>query len=92
LLGNYRENEREKSNFDQVLLLIVFSRVLISALRILFNFLETNCFTVIEFLSFVMEFMVEKEYYERQFATLKSFEEVDTLMETDTICEEDDEK
>jgi len=47
---------------------------------------------VIEFLSFVMEFMVEKEYYERQFATLKSFEEVDTLTETDTICEEEDEK
>ncbi|KAJ7009502.1 hypothetical protein NC653_000251 [Populus alba x Populus x berolinensis] len=34
----------------------------------------------------------EKEYYERQFATLKSFEEVDTLMETDTIDEEDDEE
>jgi hypothetical protein len=47
---------------------------------------------VIEFLSVVVEFIEEKEYYERQFATLKSFEEVDTLMETDTICEEDDEK
>jgi hypothetical protein len=39
-----------------------------------------------------MEFMVEKEYYERQFATLKSFEEVDTLMETNTMDEEDDEE
>ncbi|KAG6787607.1 hypothetical protein POTOM_003649 [Populus tomentosa] len=50
------------------------------------------CFTVIEFLSVVVEFIEEKEYYERQFATLKSFEEVDTLMETNTIDEEDDEE
>ncbi|KAF9686482.1 hypothetical protein SADUNF_Sadunf03G0163300 [Salix dunnii] len=34
----------------------------------------------------------EKEYYERQFATLKSFQEVDTLMTTDAINEEDDEE
>lgn len=34
----------------------------------------------------------EKEYYEKQFATLKSFQEVDTLMTTDTIDEEDDEE
>jgi hypothetical protein len=47
---------------------------------------------VIEFLSVVVEFIEEKEYYERQFATLKSFEEVDTLMETNTIDEEDDEE
>jgi hypothetical protein len=45
---------------------------------------------VIEFLSVVVEFIEEKEYYERQFATLKSFEEVDTLMETNTMDEEDD--
>jgi hypothetical protein len=47
---------------------------------------------VIEFLSVVVEFIEEKEYYERQFATLKSFEEVDTLMETNTMDEEDDEE
>lgn len=47
---------------------------------------------MIEFLSVVVEFIEEKEYYERQFATLKSFEEVDTLMETNTIDEEDDEE
>ncbi|KAH8512419.1 hypothetical protein Peur_056391 [Populus x canadensis] len=34
----------------------------------------------------------EKEYYEKQFATLKSFQEVDTLMTTDTIDEEDDQE
>ncbi|KAJ6934735.1 hypothetical protein NC651_009664 [Populus alba x Populus x berolinensis] len=34
----------------------------------------------------------EKEYYEKQFATLKSFQDVDTLMTTDTIDEEDDEE
>ncbi|KAJ9183113.1 hypothetical protein P3X46_007020 [Hevea brasiliensis] len=34
----------------------------------------------------------EKEYYERQFATLKSFEEVDSLDLDDTIDEEDDEE
>lgn len=47
---------------------------------------------MIEFLSVVVEFIEEKEYYERQFATLKSFEEVDTLMKTNTIDEEDDEE
>ena len=47
---------------------------------------------MIEFLSVVVEFIEEKEYYERQFATLKSFEEVDTLMETNTMDEEDDEE
>ncbi|CAI9106810.1 OLC1v1006036C1 [Oldenlandia corymbosa var. corymbosa] len=31
----------------------------------------------------------EKEYYERQFSTLKSFEEVDAIMETDSLDEED---
>lgn len=31
----------------------------------------------------------EKEYYERQIATLKSFEEVDSLMTSDSIDEED---
>lgn len=30
----------------------------------------------------------EQDYYERQFATLKSFEEVDGLMVTDSIDEE----
>ncbi|KAF9688634.1 hypothetical protein SADUNF_Sadunf01G0008700 [Salix dunnii] len=50
------------------------------------------CFAVIEFLSVVVKFIEEKEYYERQFATLKSFEEVDTLMATDTVNEEDDEE
>uniref|UniRef100_A0A6N2KFW6 Uncharacterized protein n=1 Tax=Salix viminalis TaxID=40686 RepID=A0A6N2KFW6_SALVM len=34
----------------------------------------------------------EKEYYERQFETLRSFQEVDTLMTTDAIDEEDDEE
>ncbi|KAL5765171.1 hypothetical protein ACOSQ2_017765 [Xanthoceras sorbifolium] len=31
----------------------------------------------------------EKEYYEKQFSTLKSFEEVDALVESDTVVEED---
>ncbi|KAJ6307257.1 hypothetical protein OIU76_017117 [Salix suchowensis] len=47
---------------------------------------------VIEFLSTVVKFIEEKEYYERQFATLKSFEEVDALMAADTVDEEDDEE
>ena len=47
---------------------------------------------MIEKLSVVVKFIEEKEYYERQFATLKSFEEVDTLMATDTVDEEDDEE
>ncbi|GAU46645.1 hypothetical protein TSUD_246720 [Trifolium subterraneum] len=34
----------------------------------------------------------EKEYYERQFATLKSFEEVDSIVTSDSIGEEDIEK
>ncbi|XP_004500396.1 metal tolerance protein 4-like [Cicer arietinum] len=34
----------------------------------------------------------EKEYYERQIATLKSFEEVDTLVESDCIDEDDKEE
>ncbi|KAJ1422965.1 Cation efflux protein [Sesbania bispinosa] len=34
----------------------------------------------------------EKEYYERQFATLKSFEEVDTVVTSDCIVEEDKEE
>ncbi|KAJ6694641.1 METAL TOLERANCE PROTEIN 3 [Salix koriyanagi] len=34
----------------------------------------------------------EKEYYERQFETLRSFQEVDTLMTNDAIDEEDDEE
>ncbi|XP_027334653.1 metal tolerance protein 4-like [Abrus precatorius] len=34
----------------------------------------------------------EKEYYERQFATLKSFEEVDSVVSSDYIVEEDHEE
>ncbi|KAI4345056.1 hypothetical protein L6164_012224 [Bauhinia variegata] len=34
----------------------------------------------------------EKEYYERQFATLKSFEEVDSIVVSDSIDEIDDEE
>ncbi|KAG5250087.1 hypothetical protein OIU76_003324 [Salix suchowensis] len=34
----------------------------------------------------------EKEYYERQFETLRSFQEVDILMTNDAIDEEDDEE
>ncbi|KAK6937039.1 Cation efflux protein [Dillenia turbinata] len=34
----------------------------------------------------------EKDYYERQVATLKSFEEVDRLVESDSVEEEDDEE
>jgi len=49
-------------------------------------------FGMIEFLFVVLAFVDEKEYYEKQFATLKSFQEVDTLMTTDTIDEEDDQE
>ena len=49
------------------------------------------CLAVIEF-SFFSAFSDEKEYYERQFETLRSFREVDTLMTTDAIDEEDDEE
>ena len=31
----------------------------------------------------------EKEYYERQFSTLKSFEEVDSIVESEGIDEDD---
>ncbi|XP_061367922.1 metal tolerance protein 4 [Gastrolobium bilobum] len=34
----------------------------------------------------------EKEYYERQFATLKSFEEVDSVVSSDCVVEDDDEE
>ncbi|XP_021689350.2 metal tolerance protein 4-like [Hevea brasiliensis] len=34
----------------------------------------------------------EKKYYERQFATLESFEEVDSLESDDTVHEEDDDE
>ncbi|RDX99605.1 Metal tolerance protein 4, partial [Mucuna pruriens] len=34
----------------------------------------------------------EKEYYERQFATLKSFKEVDSIVSSDCVVEEDDEE
>lgn len=36
-----------------------------------------------------MVFIGEKEYYERQFATLKSFEDVDSLVASDGIEEDD---
>jgi hypothetical protein len=32
----------------------------------------------------------EKEYYEKQFATLRSFEEVDSIEESNVMSEEDD--
>lgn len=34
----------------------------------------------------------EKEYYERQFATLKSFEEVDTVVESDECIDDEEDK
>jgi hypothetical protein len=37
-------------------------------------------------------FIGEKEYYERQFATLKSFEEVDSIVTSASIDEEDIDK
>lgn len=37
-------------------------------------------------------FIGEKEYYERQFATLKSFEEVDSIVTLDCTDAEDIEK
>lgn len=39
--------------------------------------------------SFVNTLVGEKEYYESQFATLKSFEEVDVLVDSDCFIEED---
>lgn len=41
---------------------------------------------------YVSKFIGEKEYYERQFATLKSFEEVDSIVMSDSIVIEDIEK
>ncbi|KEH28211.1 Mn-specific cation diffusion facilitator transporter MTP8.1 [Medicago truncatula] len=41
---------------------------------------------------YVSKFIGEKEYYERQFATLKSFEEVDSIVVSDSIDIEDMEK
>ena len=41
---------------------------------------------------FVSKFIGEKEYYERQFATLKSFEEVDSIVMSDSIDVEDIQK
>jgi hypothetical protein len=43
-------------------------------------------------MSHVSKFIGEKEYYERQFATLKSFEEVDSIVMSDSIDVEDKEK
>lgn len=39
-----------------------------------------------------MNFIGEKEYYERQFATLKSFDEVDSVESSDCIEESDEEQ
>lgn len=39
--------------------------------------------------SYVNTLVGEKEYYESQFATLKSFEEVDVLVDSDCFIEED---
>jgi len=43
-------------------------------------------------MSYVSKFIGEKEYYERQFSTLKSFEEVDSIVMSDSIDIEDIEK
>ena len=37
-------------------------------------------------------FIGEKEYYERQIATLKSFEEVDSIMDADSVVQDNDEE
>lgn len=37
-------------------------------------------------------FIGEKDYYERQFATLKSFEEVDSIVSSDCVEEDDNEE
>jgi len=39
-----------------------------------------------------LNFIGEKEYYERQFATLKSFDEVDSVESSDCIEESDEEQ
>jgi len=41
---------------------------------------------------YISLFIGEKEYYERQFATLKSFEEVDSIVTLDCTDVEDIEK
>lgn len=38
---------------------------------------------------FCVPYIGEKDYYERQFATLKSFEEVDSVVSSDCLDEED---
>jgi hypothetical protein len=38
----------------------------------------------------IWDYTGEREYYEKQFATLRSFEEVDSLEESNVINEEDD--
>lgn len=48
--------------------------------------------TVFKVTCFVSKFIGEKEYYERQFATLKSFEEVDSIVVSDSIDIENMEK
>lgn len=42
--------------------------------------------------SWIYVYIGEKEYYEKQFATLKSFEDVDTIVESDCIDEDDKEE
>jgi hypothetical protein len=38
----------------------------------------------------LLDYVGEREYYEKQFATLRSFEEVDSIEESNVINEEDD--
>jgi hypothetical protein len=38
----------------------------------------------------IWDYTGEREYYEKQFGTLRSFEEVDSLEESNVINEEDD--
>lgn len=52
-------------------------------------YLHNDQLLYFSFLILYFLFIGEKEYYEKQIATLKSFEEVDSLLASDEIDEED---
>lgn len=51
--------------------------------------LKRHCFPSCDMVTFWAN-IGEKEYYEKQFATLRSFEEVDSIEESNVMSEEDD--
>jgi len=51
---------------------------------------QTSSFQIFLVIVMILFFLGEKDYYEKQFATLRSFEEVDSLDSPNVIDEEQD--